>query len=269
MDEIAASNSACLVDTQIRANNIGIVTMNNPHQANCLSSELVAGILNALDEFERTGVRVVILRAYPNALVWSAGHNMKDIPLDGQDPLTWNIPFERLLHRVRGFPVPVIGMIEGTVWGGACDLAMTCDMLVGASSVTFAITPAKIGLPYNAAGLTHFLGVLPLHIIKGMLFTAEQLSAEEAFRFGLLNRMVEPEDLENATFQIAETIASRAPKVIRLLKVELRKLTDGPAINPDDFEEIQQLRREAYRSKDFSEGVHAFFDRRTPQFQDD
>jgi methylmalonyl-CoA decarboxylase len=269
MDEMAASNPVRLVESQIRGTNIGIVTMNNPHQANCLSSEMVAGILNTFDEFEKTGVRVVILRAYPKAKVWSAGHNMKEIPLDGQDPLTWNIPFERLLHRVRGFPVPVIGMIEGTVWGGACDLAMTCDMLVGTNSVTFAITPAKIGLPYNAAGLTHFLGVLPLHIIKGMLFTAEQLSAEEAFRFGLLNRMVEPEDLENATFQIAETVASQAPKVIRLLKVELRKLTDGPAINPDDFEEIQQLRREAYRSKDFSEGVHAFFDRRTPQFQDD
>jgi methylmalonyl-CoA decarboxylase len=269
MDEIAAQNPACLVETELKGGNIGIVTMNNPHRANCLSSELVSGILSALDEFEKAAARVVILRAYPKAKVWSAGHNMKEIPLDGQDPLTWNIPFERLLHRVRGFPVPLIGMIEGSVWGGACDLAMTCDLLVAASSVSFAITPAKIGLPYNAAGLTHFLGVLPLHITKGMLFTAEQLTAEEAFRFGLLNRLVEPEDLENTTFQIAETIASRAPKVIRLLKVELRKLTDGPAINPDDFEEIQQLRREAYRSKDFSEGVHAFFERRSPQFQDD
>ncbi len=268
MDDIDAQNPVSLVETQLRSGNIGIVTMNNPHQLNCLSSELVSGILNALDEFEKTSVRVVILRAYPKAKVWSAGHNMKEIPLDGQDPLTWNIPFERLLHRVRKFPVPVIGMIEGSVWGGACDLAMTCDMLVGATSASFAITPAKIGLAYDAAGLTHFFGVLPLHIIKGMLFTAEQLSAEEAFRFGLLNRLVQPEDLENTTFEVAETIASRAPKVVRLLKVQLRKLTDGPALNPDDFEEIQQLRREAYRSSDFPEGVHAFFERRTPQFQD-
>lgn len=269
MDGIAAQDPVSIVENEIRGGNIGIVTMNNPHQLNCLSSELVAGVLNAMDEFEKAAVRVVILRAYPKARVWSAGHNMKEIPLDGQDPLTWNIPFERLLHRVRSYPVPVIGMIEGSVWGGACDLAMTCDLLVGASSASFAITPAKIGLPYNAAGLTHFLGVLPLHIVKGMLFTADQISADEALRFGLLNRLVEPSELENTTFQIAETIASRAPKVIRLLKVELRKLTDGPAINPDDFEEIQQLRREAYRSKDFSEGVNAFFQRRTPKFQDD
>ena len=268
MDSITEPNNVRLVETELRGADIGIIAMNNPHQANCLSSELVSGILAALDDFEEKAVRLVILRAYPNAKVWSAGHNMREIPLDGQDPLTWNVPFERLLHRVRKFPVPVIAMIEGSVWGGACDLAMTCDMVIGATSASFAITPAKIGLAYDAAGLTHFLGVLPLHVIKGMLFSAEPLSAEDAMKFGLLNRLVEPQDLEKVTFQIADTIVSRAPKVIRLLKAQLRKLTDGPALNPDDFEEIQQLRREAYRSKDFSEGVNAFFERRVPKFQD-
>ncbi len=269
MNDGAAQDPGSLVEKQLRGGNIGVAVMNSPHQANCLSSELVSGILNAFDEFEKQAVRVVVLRAYPKAKVWSAGHDMKEIPLDGQDPITWNVAFEQLLHRVRSFPVPIIGMIEGTVWGGACDLAMTCDMLVGTSSAAFAITPAKIGLPYNAAGLTHFLGVLPLHVIKGMLYTADQLSAEEALRFGLLNRLVDSQDLETTTFEIAETIASRAPKVVRLLKAELRKLTSGPALNPDDFEEIQQLRREAYRSKDFAEGVNAFFQKRVPQFQDD
>ena len=268
MDGKTEPNDVRLVETELSGDNIGIIVMNNPHQANCLSSELVSGILGGLDDFEKKAVRVVILRAYANAKVWSAGHNMREIPLDGQDPLTWNVPFERLLHRVRKFPVSVIAMIEGSVWGGACDLAMTCDMAIGTPSASFAITPAKIGLAYDAAGLTHFLGVLPLHIIKGMLFTAEQLSAEDALKFGLLNRLVDPQDLEKVTLEIAATIASRAPKVIRLLKAQLRKLTDGPALNPDDFEEIQLLRREAYRSKDFSEGVNAFFERRPPKFQD-
>jgi len=106
MDELIRLDSSGLVETRLRGSSIGIVTMNNPHQANCLSSELVSGILNVLDEFEKTTVRVVILRAYPKAKVWSAGHNMKEISLDGQDPLTWNIPLERLLHRVRQFPAP-------------------------------------------------------------------------------------------------------------------------------------------------------------------
>ena len=154
-----------LVQTRL-TDDVGIITMNHPHKLNCFSTELVAGILKAFDDFEKARVHVIILRAYPGAKVWSAGHNIKEIPLDGQDPLSWNIPFERLLRQVRNCPVPVIGMIEGSVWGGACDLAMTCDLLVGTPTATFAITPAKLGLSYNTAGLTHFLGVLPLHIIS-------------------------------------------------------------------------------------------------------
>jgi methylmalonyl-CoA decarboxylase len=244
------------------------IVMNHPQHANCLSAGLVSGILDALDRYELDRCRVVVLRAYSGAKVWSAGHDMKEIPLDGEDPLTWNVPFERLLHRVRNYPVPVIGMIEGSVWGGACDLAMSCDLLVGCDTARFAITPAKIGLPYNAAGLTHFLGVLPLHIVKEMLFTAEPLNSQDAYRLGVLNRLVSVEELEQTTLQIAGTIAQRAPKVVRLLKAEMKKLTSGPALNPDDFEEIQELRREAYSSQDFQEGVHAFFERRTPVFID-
>ena len=247
---------------------IGVVTMNDPRRHNALSAELVAGMLEAFDRFEAERTRATVIRAPAGAKVWSAGHNIREIPLDGDDPLAWNVAFERLLHRVRNHPVPVIGMIEGSVWGGACDLAMTCDILVGTPTATFAITPAKLGLPYNAAGLTHFLGVLPLHIVKEMLFTADPISAADALRFGVLNRLVEAEVLEHTALGIARTIAARAPKAVRLLKAELRKLTAGPALDPDAFEEIQELRREANRSEDLKEGVAAFFEKRAPDFKD-
>ena len=240
--------------------------MNNARQLNALSSGLVHEILDALDRFEALDVRAVILRADSGAKVWSAGHNIKEIPLDGQDPVNWNVPFEKLLHRVRNFPMPILGMIEGSVWGGACDLAMTCDILVGTSSSTFAITPAKLGLSYNTAGVNHFLGVLPIHIVKEMLFTAQPLSAEDAYRLGLLNRLVAPEELESAAMEIARDIANRAPLAVRVLKKEMQRLTAGPGISPDDFEEIQGLRREAYRSNDFQEGIQSFFEKRNPVF---
>ena len=256
-----------LVQSEVK-NNIGLIVMNNPHKLNCLSSELVAGILRAFETLENARARVVILRAYPGAKVWSAGHNMKEIPLDGQDPLYWNVPFERLLHRVQSCPVPVIGMIEGSVWGGACDLAMTCDMLVGTPTASFAITPAKIGLSYNTGGLNHFLGVLPMHIIKEMIFTAQPISAEDAHRYGLLNRLVAPERLEDTALQMAGVIACHAPMAIRVLKAEMRKLTRGPGLSADDFEEIQNLRRDAFRSEDFREGITSFFEKRPPRFED-
>ena len=245
---------------------VGIVTMNNGSKLNTLSSQMVRGILDSLSRFESMDIHAVILRAASGARVWSAGHNINEIPLDGQDPVNWNVPFEKLLHRVRNFPMPIIGMIEGSVWGGACDLAMTCDILAGTSSSTFAITPAKLGLSYNTAGVNHFLGVLPVHIVKEMLFTAQPLSAEDAYRLGLLNRLVEPDQLEKTAMKIAEDIASRAPLAVRVLKKEMQRLTAGPGISPDDFEEIQGLRRIAYRSDDFQEGIKSFFEKRNPVF---
>lgn len=254
-----------LLSTEIKEN-IGIAVINDPHKANCLSSTVLHGLLRAFDEFEQQRVRVVIIRAYPGAKIWSAGHDLREIHPDGSDPLPYDEPFEQVLHRVLAFPAPVIGMIEGSVWGGACDLAMTCDLLVGTPGASFAITPAKIGIAYNAAGLNHFVGVLPAHIIKEMLFTGEPLSAQDAHRLGLLNRLVDVDRLEETTMAIARTIASRAPLVVTLLKAEMRKLTTGKTLSPDEFEELQSLRRRTYRSKDFKEGVQAFFEKRPPVF---
>ena len=86
--------------------------------------------------------------------------------------------------------------------------------------------------------------------MKQMLFTAQPLSAEDAYRLGLLNSLVEPDKLEETTMNMARDIVSRAPLAVRVLKREMRSLTNGPGLSPDEFEEIQGLRREAYRSED-------------------
>jgi methylmalonyl-CoA decarboxylase len=254
-----------LVSTVIKEN-IGIAVINDPHKANCLSSVVLSGLLRAFDAFEQQNVRVAIIRAYPGAKIWSAGHDLREIHPDGSDPLPYDEPFEQVLHRVIAFPSPVIGMIEGSVWGGACDLAMTCDILVGTPTSSFAITPAKIGIAYNTAGLNHFVGVVPTHIVKEMLFTGNPISAQDAYRLGLLNRLVEADQLETITMEISRTIAARAPLVVRLLKKEMRKLTAGKGLTSDEFEDLQSSRRQTYRSQDFKEGVKAFFEKRPPAF---
>jgi methylmalonyl-CoA decarboxylase len=255
-----------LINTEIKEN-IGIAIINNPLKANCLSSPVLQGLLRAFDEFEKQKVRVVVLRAYPGAKIWSAGHDIREIYPDGSDPLLYDEPFEQVLHRVIGFPAPVIGMIEGSVWGGACDLAVCCDILIGTPTASFAITPARLGIAYNTAGLNHFIGVVPTHIIKEMLFTANPISAQDAYRLGLMNRLVEADKLEKTVMEVSLAIAARAPLVVRLLKKEMRKLTAGKGLTSDEFEELQSLRRQAYRSKDFKEGVQAFFERRPPAFK--
>jgi len=163
--------------------------------------------------------------------------------------------------------VPVIAMLHSSVWGAACDLAVTCDLVIGTPKTTFAITPVKLGISYNTAGMSHFLGVLPLHIVKEMVFTGNPLSADDALRFGLLNRLVSPEKLEATTMEIAATIASRAPLAVSVVKAELGSLSRGAPMSADEFESIQGVRRAAFRSDDLKEGVKAFFEKRVPVFQ--
>jgi methylmalonyl-CoA decarboxylase len=251
--------------TQI-ANNIGIATISKP-PVNSLSSDVCEQLLASFDEFEKAHVRVIIIRANPNTKIWSAGHDIREIPLDGHDAVTWTTGFERVLHRVRSSTVPVIAMLHSSVWGAACDLAVTCDLAIGTPKTTFAITPVKLGISYNTAGMSHFLGVLPLHIIKEMVFTGNPLSAEDAYRFGLLNRLVNPEKLEATTMEIATTIAGRAPLAVSVVKAELSSLSRGAPLSADEFEAIQATRRAAFLSNDLKEGVKAFFEKRTPVFQ--
>jgi methylmalonyl-CoA decarboxylase len=251
--------------TQI-ANNIGIATISNL-PVNSLSSDVCDKLLQSFDELEKARVRAVIIGANPDAKIWSAGHDIRQIPLDGHDAVTWTTGFERVLRRVRDCTVPVIAMLHSSVWGAACDLAVTCDLAIGTPKTTFAITPVKLGISYNTAGMSHFLGALPLHIIKEMVFTGNPLPAEDAYRLGLLNRLVSPEKLEATTMEMAQTIASRAPLAVSVVKAELSSLSRGAPMSADEYEFIQSARRAAFRSDDLKEGVKAFFEKRPPVFQ--
>ena len=253
--------------TQTRiAGDIGVVTISKP-PVNPLSADVCAGLLKAFDDFEKARVRVVIIAADPSTKIWSAGHDIREIPLDGHDAVTWTTGFERVLQRVRRCPAPVIAMLHSSVWGAACDLAVTCDLATGTPRTTFAITPVKLGISYNTGGMAHFLGALPLHIIKEMVFTGDPLSADDAFRFGLLNRLVEPDMLEDVTMELARTIAPRAPLAVTVVKTELRGLTAGASMSADEFEAIQSVRRAAFMSDDLKEGVTSFFEKRPPVFR--
>ena len=89
--------------------------------------------------------------------------------------------------------MPVIAMCEGSIWGSACDLVVSCDLVIATPSATLAMTPAKMGLPDNPVGTSHFLNVMPSHRLKEILFTATPMSAEEAWKLGIYNDLVSPE----------------------------------------------------------------------------
>ncbi len=246
---------------------IATLQLDNPRHLNALSRQLTGDLVEALHRAKRDRCRVVVLRAAPGVTTWSAGHDVNELPGDGQDPLLWNSPLEKLLRAVRSAPFPVIAAVEGGVWGGACDLVSACDMVVATPGATFAITPAKLGVPYNAAGVSHFLGVLPLHVVKEMFFTAQPISAQRAEQYGLVNRIADPaHTLAEVTTDLAAQVARTAPLVVQAIKAEIAALTDASPITPEVFERLTALRRAAWSSADYAEGLASFHERRPAHF---
>ena len=195
-----------LVATSLE-NDIGTVTLNNSKKHNALSAALIADLLEAGIKLNAAGAKVVILRAAPGVKVWSAGHDVKELPTNGRDPLTYDDPLRQVVRAIHATRMPVIAMIEGSVWGGACEVVMACDIVVAAEGASFAITPAKLGVPYDIVGMLTFMQNAGLGILKEMLFTAQPISAQRALQVGLVNQVVPGDRLEEATMTLGAQIA--------------------------------------------------------------
>ena len=244
---------------------IGILTLDHDARRNALSAAMVEELIAAIEDFQRRSARVIILRNNAGAKVWSAGHDISELPI-GSDPLLYSDPLERLLHAIKICACPVIAMVHGGVWGGATDLALSCDLIVGDETCTFAITPANIGLAYNISGLLHFMRRLPLNLVKEMFFTAAPVSAERALTGGILNHLVPAAELESFTMELARLIASKAPLAISAIKEQVRLLTKAHPLSPESYERIQDLRQKVHQSADYREGITAFLEKRKPSF---
>jgi methylmalonyl-CoA decarboxylase len=260
-------DTALAMVTATTSNNIGVITLNNPRKRNALSSELINDLCTALEEMRQQAVRVVVLRAPAGSTVFSSGHDVRELPTNGRDPMTYDDPLRRVIRKIELFPMPVLAMIEGSVWGGACELVMSCDLIVSAEDSTFAITPAKLGMPYNISGVQNFLTTGGMPLCKEMLFTAQPLPVQRLVDRGIVSHAVPKEDLESVTMSIAEQISRNSPLVMGLLKEELRLLSITHNMGPETFERVQAMRRQVYDSAEYQEGIQAFLEKRPPSFQ--
>jgi len=246
---------------------VGIITLDHPARRNALSKALVDEIMVALADFKARQLRCAILRSRPGAKVWSAGHDVDELPESRRDPLGWDDPLRYLIREIETFPAPVIAMIEGSVWGGACETVFACDLIVATPESTFAITPARLGVPYNIAGMLTFLNAASMRIGREMAFTARPIDAGRAERLGMINTVVPAAELEQFTFDLAAAISENAPLAIAVMKEQLRILAGARPMSPQGFERVQGLRRLVYDSDDYQEGIRAFKEKRKPVFR--
>ena len=247
---------------------ICFVTMADPEHMNCLSGKLCSEMVQALKYAYSTECVGIVIKALTRRGVWSAGHNIKELPLDGRDPLAFNVAMERLLRHVQSVPIPVIACVDGTIWGGACDLCVSCDMIVASDVSTFAITPAKIGIPYNASGINHFIQQLSLNKAREMFFTASPITAQDANNVGFVNRVAPSDQLDTMLKEkFLDPLRRNSIVAISAIKRQFRIITQtSPVIPAESFEKINSYREIVYRGPDYVEGVNSFIEKRAPEY---
>jgi methylmalonyl-CoA decarboxylase len=255
-----------LIQTRI-VDAVGIITLDHASRRNALSHAMVQEIVAALADFGARRLRAVLLQAAPGSKVWSAGHDVDELPESGRDPLGWDDPLRTLIREIETLPAPVIALVEGSVWGGACETVFACDLVLATPDASFALTPARLGVPYNVGGMLTLLNASNMRIAKEMAFTALPISAERAERLGMINQVVAADELASAGLALAQQIAANAPLSVSVMKEQLRILAGAHPMSPQGFERIQGLRRLVYDSADYREGIRAFKERRPAAFR--
>lgn len=244
------------------------IEMNNPGKLNCLSDKMCRDIVDALRYGYEQECVAIVIKAQCHKGVWSTGHDIRELPQDGSDPLAYDVPMERMLHQVQEVAIPVIACVDGTVWGGACDLCLSCDMIVASENATFAITPAKIGIPYNASGIMHFVNQLGLNKAREMFFLATPIEALDALNVGLINRVTTIDNLEDELENhFLKPLRRNSVMSVSAIKRQFRTLSKASSVIPSEgFERINAYRTRVYKGKDYLEGINSFLEKRPPHF---
>ena len=250
-----------------QADHVGTLTLINTDRLNVMGSDLVNQLIEGLEHFVNTGMRVVILKTLPGVKVWSAGYDVNELPPHGRDPLECHEPLRRAVKAIQTCPLPVIVVVEGSVWGGANELVMSGDMVIAAEGTSFALTPSRLGVPYNPSGIMTFMNTMPLHILKEMFYRAMPVNAERLETYGVVNHVVPLEMLESFSIQIAKEMCMTSPLANSVFKSQVTSMTNAIPLTSNEFEQIEASRRVVYSSNDYREGVAAIKEKRAPIFQ--
>ena len=250
-----------------RVDRIGVLTLQNTERLNVMGNALVNELIEALEDFARSDIRAVILKTVPGVKVWSAGYDVRELPPHGKDPLECHEPLRRAVKAMQTCPLPIIVAVEGSVWGGANELVMSGDLVIAAAGTTFALTPSRLGVPYNPSGIMTFMNTMPLHILKEMFYRAMPVKAERLETYGVINHVVPGEELAGFAIQLAQEIALTSPLSNRVFKEQVTSMMSAIPLTSNEFERIEASRRVVYSSDDYLEGVTAIKEKRTPIFQ--
>ena len=244
-----------------------VVILNRPEAANALNTQMGLDLMELFEglTIDLEGLRAVVLTGQ-GTKAFCAGGDLKQ--RNGMTDEAWqaqHLIFERMLRAILACPIPVIAAVNGAAYGGGCEIAAAADFIYASTNARFALTEVTLGIMPGAGGTQTLPRAVGERRAKELILSGLPFSAEEAERWGLVNRVLVPEELLEAALAIADRIAGNGPIAVRQAKQAIHRglqmsLADGLVFEIEAYNRL-------IPTTDRSEGVVAFNERRKANFQ--
>ena len=247
----------------IKTDGYALIQFNRPEVLNAINMKLMEELVDALETMDKDdNVRAIILTG--NEKAFAAGADIKEMADASAMDMLIRDQFARW-DKIRKIKKPIIAAVSGFALGGGCELAMTCDMIIASETAKFGQPEISIGTMPGAGGTQRLTRAVGKYKAMEMVLTGKMISAEEAMRWGLVNKIVPVECYLQEAKELAKEIASKPPIAVKLAKEAVLKSFDTTIEGGLEFE-----RKNFYllfASEDQKEGMNAFIEKRKPEWK--
>ena len=240
-----------------------IITFNRPEKLNALSPELTAEVVDALNGVRTdSSVRAIIITGGPK--VFAAGADLSKMQTASSIEMYNRNLSGDMWTTVAEMPQPTIAAVSGSALGGGCELAMACDLRLASETARFGQPEINVGIYPGAGGTQRLSRLVGLGRAKELVFLGEHIGAEEAYRIGLVNKVVPNETLLDEAKTWAKKLASKPPFTLRVVK---QVMDQGYDLDLQSAIKLERLGFVGlFGTQDQREGVTAFLEKRKPNY---
>ncbi len=243
-----------------------ILTMNRPKVMNCLNFDLLYALRDQIEVLQyRTDIRCVIITG-AGEKSFCAGADLKErASLTQEEVKKFILTIRNLLTSIQNLPIPVISAVNGIALGGGTEVALASDIRIASDTASMGLTEARLAIIPGGGGTQRLPRIIGVAKAKELIFTGRRVNAEEALNIGLVNQVTTPENLLDASMEMAAMIAQTGPIAVEMAKYAIDKgietdLATGLAIESNAY-------RVTIPTEDRIEGLTAFREKRKPLYK--
>jgi enoyl-CoA hydratase len=264
--DVAEPEQLVLVE-HVSGGGVAIITLNRPHADNAITTELAAQLIEILETVAaRPSVRCAIITGAGDRAFSVGGDLYQRKSMTKEQWLRQRQVFDRVLYTLRQLRRPIFAAVHGMAYGGGCEIAISTDFIIASEEAVFGQPEALVGLSAGGGSPVFLPRVLPPGKAMQMLMTGEPITAQEAYRLGMVNEVHPRAELMSAALRIAEKIADNSPTAVQSVKRAVQNGQGEPV-----EQAIAIMMDEHWRSvvhPDRVEGIRAFTEGREPVFPD-